>query len=287
MKRIFGLYVLVPVFALFILASMSVFVVQETQQWLVLRLGKPVRVVSNSGLNFKIPLVETLVSYDRRILDLDPPRYQVILADQKRLNVDAYLRFRIKDPLLFYQTMNNESRFNSRIERIVDGSLRQVLGGATLSDLLTEKRGLIMKNILSLVGEASKIYGVEIVDFRLGRTDLPVEASQSVYNRMSSEREREAKELRAQGSELAQGIRSNADRQKVEILSSAKKEAEILRGSGDAEAIKIWSRVANQAPEFFAFYRSLKAYETSLAKQDKTLILSPNSEFFSYFNKNK
>ena len=274
----------VVVIAIGIVASSALFIVQQTQQAIVLRFGKPQNTVQDPGLNFKVPFIEEVIFYDKRVLDLDPPTERVILADQKRLDVDSYARFRITDPLLFYQTTRLVSGVPGKLSPIINSSLRRVLGNHTLLDILSTGRATIMVDIKKAVNDAVKRFGMEIVEVRVRRADYPDETRSNIENRMKSEREREAKEFRAEGFELAEGIRADADKQKVVILAEAQKEAETLRGKGDGLAIQIYADAFGQDPDFFAFYRSMQAYRKALSSSDTTMVLSPNSDFFKYFN---
>jgi membrane protease subunit HflC len=274
----------VVVIAIGIVASSALFIVQQTQQAIVLRFGKPQNTVQDPGLNFKFPFIEEVIFYDKRVLDLDPPTERVILADQKRLDVDSYARFRITDPLLFYQTTRLVSGVPGKLSPIINSSLRRVLGNHTLLDILSTGRATIMVDIKKAVNDAVKRFGMEIVEVRVRRADYPDETRSNIENRMKSEREREAKEFRAEGFELAEGIRADADKQKVVILAEAQKEAETLRGKGDGLAIQIYADAFGQDPDFFAFYRSMQAYRKALSSSDTTMVLSPTSDFFKYFN---
>jgi membrane protease subunit HflC len=274
----------VVVIAIGILASSALFIVQQTQQAIVLRFGKPQNTVQDPGLNFKFPFIEEVIFYDKRVLDLDPPTERVILADQKRLDVDSYARFRIIDPLLFYQTTRLVSGVPGKLSPIINSSLRRVLGNNTLLDILSTGRATIMVDIQKAVNDAVKRFGMEIVEVRVRRADYPDETRSNIENRMKSERDREAKEFRAEGFELAEGIRADADKQKVVILAEAQKEAETLRGKGDGLAIQIYADAFGQDPDFFAFYRSMQAYRKALSSSDTTMVLSPTSDFFKYFN---
>ncbi len=267
-----------------VLVSSSMFIVEQTQQAIVLFFGKPQKTIQEPGLNFKIPFAEEVVYYEKRVLDLDPPAERVILADQKRLDVDSYARYRIIEPLLFYQTTRQITGVPGKLSPIINSSLRRVLGNETLLDILSDKRATIMVDIQKAVNDAVKRFGMEIVEVRVRRADYPGETRANIENRMKSEREREAKEFRARGFELAEGIRADADKQKVVILAEAKKEAETVRGEGDSDAIKIYADAFGRDPEFFAFYRSMQAYRESMASSETTMVLSPNSDFFRFFN---
>ena len=267
-----------------VLVSSSMFIVEQTQQAIVLFFGKPQKTIQEPGLNFKIPFAEEVVYYEKRVLDLDPPAERVILADQKRLDVDSYARYRIIEPLLFYQTTRQITGVPGKLSPIINSSLRRVLGNETLLDILSDKRATIMVDIQKAVNDAVKRFGMEIVEVRVRRADYPGETRANIENRMKSEREREAKEFRARGFELAEGIRADADKQKVVILAEAKKEAETVRGEGDSDAIKIYADAFGRDPEFFAFYRSMQAYREAMASSETTMVLSPNSDFFRFFN---
>lgn len=260
----------------------SLFIVTQTQQALVLQFGEPRRVVKEPGLKLKVPFVQNVLYYDRRLLEVDPPADPVLLSDQKRVVVDAYARFNITDPLLFYQTVNNEQTARSRIGQVINSSMRRVLGGTTLASLLSNERERIMADIQKEVQENARRFGIDIVDVRLRRADLPEQTSQAIFNRMRSERERDAREARAQGQEQAQQIRSRADREKTVLIAEAQRESQILRGEGDAQAIRIYAEAFGKDPKFFAFYRSMQAYRESLGS-DTTMVLSPDTDFFKYF----
>jgi len=266
-----------------VIASSSLFIVEQTQQAIVLFFGKPQKTIQDPGLYFKIPFGEEVVYYDKRVLDLDPPKERMILADQKRLDVDSYARYRIIDPLLFYQTTRRVTEVPGKLSPIINSSLRRVLGNETLLEILSGKRATIMVDIQKAVNDAVMRFGMEIVEVRVRRADYPDETRSNIENRMKSEREREAKEFRARGFEMAEGIRADAGKQKIVILAEAQKKAETLRGEGDGLAIKIYADAFGQDPDFFAFYRSMQAYKKSMDSQDTTMVLSPNSDFFRFF----
>lgn len=275
----------VVIIALGFIAVNSLFVVTQTQQALVLRLGEPRRQIRDPGLNIKIPFIENAVYYERRALDVDPPKQQVILSDQKRLDVDSYARYKIIDPLQFFRAVRTEREARARLSAIINSSLRRVLGNQTLFNVLSEKRVGIMADIRSEVNGSAERLGIEIIEVRIRRADYPDATRENIYNRMKSEREREAKEFRAQGFEQAQKIRADADKQRVIIVAEAQKQAETLRGQGDAEAIKIYADAFGKDADFFLFYRSMQAYRTAITDSDTTtMVLSPDSDFFRYFN---
>lgn len=267
-----------------IVASSALFTVHQTEQVLVLQFGEPKRVVNQPGLHVKLPFIQNVQRYELRVLDLDPPRQQVILIDQKRLDVDSYARFRITDPLLFYQSVGNEFGARQRLTAIINSALRRSLGNASLTDILSVKREAIIAQMTSEVNQSVERLGLQIVDVRVRRADYPEQTSQAIYNRMRSEREREAKEARAEGFELAQQIRADAERQRVVIVANAAREAQITRGEGDAEAINVYAQAFNRDPQFFSFYRSMEAYRESLGQDGTTMVLSPTSDFMRFFN---
>ena len=266
----------------------SFFTVDQTQQALVLQFGEPKRLINKPGLNFKVPFVQEVTFFDKRVLSaVSKDSEEVILKDQKRLEVDTYSRFKIIDPLLFYQTVRNEFGARQRLESIVDSSVRRVFGKFELTDILSDARTKIVDDISEEVNSSIKKLGMEIIDVRIRRADYPKSTSQNIFNRMKSEREQEAKEFRAEGAEEAQKIRADAEKQKVVLVAESKRKAEGLRGNGDALAIKIYSDAFGQDTKFFKFYRSMLAYENTFSDQNTTMILSPDSDFFSYFGKQK
>ncbi|HMA51807.1 MAG TPA: protease modulator HflC [Magnetospirillaceae bacterium] len=264
----------------------SFYIVTQGEQALVLRFGAvayPDHPVVGPGLHIKKPFIEDVVRYDARLLDVDPPAEEVILADQKRIVVDTYTRFKIVDPLLFYQAVRTEEAARSRLREIVNNSARRVLGSVMLPSVLSSEREQIMHGIQQQVEEAARALGVEVIDVRLRRADLPQQTSQAIFNRMVSERQREAAEARAQGAERAQEIRAGAERERTVILAEATRQSQILRGQGEADANKTYAEAFSADPQFFAFYRSLHAYKEALGEQNTTYLLSPDSDFFRYF----
>lgn len=272
-------------FVLLVLANSSLFVVNQVQQAIILQFGAPKRVVQEPGLHMKLPFIQELIFYDKRLLDLDPPEDEYLLEDKKRINVNAYVRYRIADPLKFYRTLRTEYNLRNTLGKNVNASLRRVLGNVNLVDLLSEKRIAIMGEVLDSVRTKGADFGLEVVDVRIGRTDLPPQTSQAVYSRMRTEREREAREARAEGAELAQKIRANADKERTIIIAEAKRQSEILRGEGEADQVRILGEAYAQDSDFFDFYRTLKQYEESLQNTtgETKMILSPDSEFFRFF----
>ncbi|CCG40267.1 protease modulator HflC [Magnetospirillum molischianum] len=268
-----------------IAAGSSLFVVNQAEQALVLRLGAHRATIKEPGLHAKIPFIEDVVRYDNRLLSLDPPDEQIILGDQKRIVVDTFTRFRIADPLKFYQSVRTEVQARAQLAQIVSSAMRRVMGQVMLQSLLSDERANIMSQIQHEVAErADQELGLQIVDVRLRRADLPEETSQSIYDRMKSERERQAKEARAQGYEWGQQIRARADRERTVLLAEAQRQAQIERGQGDAEANRIFAEAFSKDPQFFALYRSLQAYREALADGNTTLVLSPDNEFLRVMN---
>ncbi len=261
----------------------SMFTVHQTQQVLVLQLGKYKRTIATPGLHFKMPFLQNVVTYERRVLEVDPPSEQVILSDQKRLDVDVYLRYRIADPLKFFKSVRDERVAASRLGNVVVSTLRRVLGNVTLLTVLSDEREKVRSDIHAEVNAVAGPLGIEIVDVRIRRADLPEQAAQAVFARMRSEREREAREARAQGFEKGQRIRASADREKTVLLAEAEKESEITRGAGDKQSYRIAAEAYGKDPEFYGFYRSMQAYRKALRGDDTTMVLSPDSEFFRYF----
>jgi len=262
---------------------LSFFTVKEINQAIVLQFGDPKRVIAEPGLQVKIPFIQNVVFLDRRILSLDPAPEEVIASDQKRLIVDAYARFKIVDPLKFYVSVGNEMVARSRLATIINSRLRSVLGKHSLATLLSEDRTKQMAIIQDGVNAEAEKFGITIIDIRIKRADLPQANSEAIYKRMQTEREREAKEFRARGAEMAVTITSTADRKVTVILANAQKQSEIMKGEGDGIRNKIFADAFGQDPDFFSFYRAMQAYETALIGGDTTLILSPDSDFFKFF----
>ncbi len=262
---------------------LSLFVVKEINQAIVLQFGDPKKVIVEPGLQVKIPFIQNVVFLDRRILNLDAPPEEVIASDQKRLIVDAYARFKIVDPLKFYISVGDERVARSRLSTIINSRLRSVLGTQELQTLLSKDRTKQMTLIQEGVNTEAEKFGIKIVDVRIKREDLPQAKSEAIYRRMQTEREREAKEFRARGAEMAVTITSTADKEVTVILANAEKESEIMKGEGDAQRNNIFADAFGRDPEFFAFYRAMQAYERALIGGDTSLILSPDSEFFKFF----
>ncbi len=261
----------------------SVFIVKEVNQAIVLQFGDPKRIISNPGINFKIPFIQNVVFLDKRILNLDTPPEEVIASDQKRLIVDAFARFQIIDPLKFYISVGNERVARSRLATIINSRIRNVLGQQELQTLLSEDRTKQMSLIQEGVNNEAENFGISIVDVRIKRADLPQANSDAIFRRMQTEREREAKEFRAKGAEMAVTITSTADKEVTVILADAQKKSEIMKGQGDGQKNKIFADAFGQDPEFFAFYRAMQAYQKALIGGETSMILSPDSEFFKFF----
>ncbi len=274
---------LVTLAVIIIVGISSTYTVHQTEQALVLQFGESKRVVTDHGLKFKLPFVQNVVKIDKRLLAYDGPAEEIIAADQKRLVVDSFTRFKIVDPLKFFQSVNSVEGARGRLGPIVNSSLRQVLGSVPLSSVLTEERALLLQEITEAVTARSLAFGIAIVDVRIKRADLPDANSQAVYNRMKSERDREAQEFRAQGAEVSLRIRSRADRDKTVLLAEAEKTSQILRGEGDGERNRVFAAAFGKDPDFFSFYRTMLAYRAALGDDQTTMVLSPDSEFFRYF----
>ena len=266
-----------------VVAWSALFTVHQAAQALVLQFGEPRAVVKEPGLHFKLPFIQNVAYFDRRVLEFDAPKEEVIAAGQKRLVVDAFARYRIVDPLRFFQTVGTEAVVRTRLAVIINASVRQALGGVPLEHIISGERAALMVAIRDIVNAEAEDFGIDVIDVRIKRADLPEANSEAVYRRMQTEREREAKELRAQGAEEAQKIRAVADRDKVILLAEARKQAQITRGEGDGEAVRIFAEAFGKDIEFFSFYRSMEAYREALSSEDTTMVLSPDSEFFRFF----
>ncbi len=264
-------------------AYLTLFTVHQTQQALVLEFGKPKRLVTEPGLNYKIPFVQNVVFFDKRLLDLDSGQQEVIASDQKRLVVDAFARWRITDPLRFYQSVGDERGARLRLGAFLEASLRRVLGSSNFEAVVRDKRDRLMQDITQQVNTEGKGLGITVADVRIKRADLPEANSQAIYRRMQTERQRQAAEIRAQGEEQSRRIRATADRQVTVLKAEATGESSRIRGEGDGEKNRIFAEAFSQDPDFFSFYRSMQAYESALKAGDTRLLLSPDSEFFQYF----
>jgi len=279
-----GIVTLFVLFVVLIIGYSSVFTVAQTEQVLVVRLGEPVKVVTEPGLNFKAPFIDTVISIDKRILDLENPSQEVIASDQKRLVVDAFARYRIKNALRFYQSVGSIQAANIQLTTLLNASLRRVLGEVTFITVVRDQREALMARIRDQLDHEADGYGIQVVDVRIRRADLPEQNSQAVYQRMQTERQREAAEFRAQGGQKAQEIRSNADREATVIVAEANSTAEQVRGAGDGERNRLFAEAYGQDPDFFAFYRSMTAYENGLKSNDTRFLLRPDSDFFKFFS---
>jgi len=279
-----GIAALFVLFVVLIVGYSSVFTVSQTEQVLVVRLGEPVKVVTEPGLNFKAPFIDTVIPIDKRILDLENPSQEVIASDQKRLVVDAFARYRIKNALRFYQSVGSISAANIQLTTLLNASLRRVLGEVTFITVVRDQREALMGRIREQLDKEADGYGIEVVDVRIRRADLPEQNSQAVYQRMQTERQREAAEFRAQGGQKAQEIRSNADREATVIVAEANSTAEQVRGAGDSDRNRLFAEAYGKDPDFFAFYRSMAAYENGLKSNDTRFLLRPDSDFFKFFS---
>lgn len=268
---------------LLFVAWLSLYTVHQSMQALVLQFGNPVRVVQDPGLHVKFPIIQQVERYERRVLDYDADPVELILGDQKRLWVDSFTRYKITDPLRFRQSVGSEGLFRSRLESIINSTLRNVLGEVSLFTVLSDDRTALMNKIRTEGNRALQQFGVQLVDVRIKRADLPDENSEAIYKRMRTEREREAKELRAQGAEIAQRIRARADRERRVLIADAQRDSEIFRGEGDANAVRVFGDAFGQDPAFFDFYRSMQAYRTALGDDNTSIVLSPDSSFFRFF----
>lgn len=271
--------------ALLLLLFNSAFIITQTEQVLILQFGESVRVVKDAGLHFKVPFIQSITSFDNRLLDVVDEAKELIARDQKRVIISAYAKYKIVDPLKFYQTTKNQTVLHSRINNILSSSLRQVIGDEPLAALLTDRRSIIMTKIQQLVNTEAKKFGVDVVDVRILKADLPAENSAAIYKRMQSDREKEAKEIRAKGEAEAQIIISKSNKEKTIILAEATKRASILKGQGDAEATKIYASALQVDPGFYDFYRSLEAYKKTFKEKDTSIYMSSQDGFLQLFNK--
>lgn len=278
-----GIVGLIVLLVVIIVGWSSLFTVRQTEQVLLVRLGEPVRVVTEPGLHFKAPFIDSVISIDKRILDLENPSQEVIASDQKRLVVDAFARYRIKNALRFYQSVGTIPAANIQLTTLLNAALRRVLGEVTFIQVVRDEREGLMQRIRTQLDREAENYGISVVDVRIRRADLPEQNSQAVYQRMQTERQREAAEFRAQGGQKAQEIRSKADREATVIVAEANSQAEEIRGSGDAERNRLFASAYSKDPEFFAFYRSMTAYDNALKSSDTRYLLRPDSDFFRFF----
>lgn len=284
MAKSFSTVLAILVIALGFTAAGSMFTVNETEQALVMQFGKEKEVVQEPGLNFKIPFVQNVIFVDKRVLAVGTQREEVVTRDQKRLMVDSFARFQIINPLLYYQSFGNINVALSRVETILNSQLRQILGREILTEIVSGERTNLMNTIKEQVNNETKSRGIEVIDVRIVRADLPEANSQKVFDRMRTQREQEAKEIRATGAEIAQRIQANANRERTVLIAEAKKDSEITRGTGDAEKNRIFADAFGKDPDFFSFYRSMQAYREAISDDDTTMVLSPDSEFFRFFD---
>jgi len=285
MRGVSGLAALLILAALVIVGFSAAFTVPQTEQALVVRFGEPIAVITEPGLHFKMPFTDSVIAIDKRILDLENPSQEVIASDQKRLVVDAFARYRIKDALRFYQRVGSIQAANLQLTTLLNSALRRVLGEATFIEVVRDEREALMGRIREQLDREADGYGISVVDVRIRRADLPEQNSQAVYQRMQTERQREAAEFRAQGGQKAQEIKSNADRQATVIIADANSQAEQVRGEGDGERNRIFAEAYSKDPDFFAFYRSMTAYEAGLKGAETRFLLRPDSEFFRFFTR--
>ena len=277
-------YILIGEALVLVIAAQAFYIVRQPEQAIVLQFGDPVRLVQEPGLKIKVPFIQNVVFYDKRLLNLEPPAQEVVLKDKKRLDVDTFSRYRITEPLTFYKTVRTEYQAQNRLQEIVNSSARNVLATVTLKELLSEKRNEIMKRISQAVKADAAQLGVEVADVRIRRADLPVQVSQAINDRMKTERIREAKGYRADGEKAAQEIRATADKQATITVANAEKEAQKIKGEGDKKATEIWNNATGADPEFYSFYRSLEAYRNSF-DDETSMVIAPEGEFFKYFGK--
>jgi membrane protease subunit HflC len=279
------IFVIVSAVLALIIVSSALFTVSETEQAIVLQFGAVKRIDRTAGLKFKLPFVQKVMIYDKRLLDIESPPQEVILSDQRRLVVDAYAVFQIVDPLKFYQAVRSDAGARIRLTSSINATLRDVLGGTTVTTMLSKDREGVMQAIRTKVNDAATPLGISVADVRISRANFPESISQSIYGQMNSERQREAAQFRAEGFEQAQQIKAKADRDKTVILADARRQADILHGEGDAQATQIYAEAFGRDPEFYAFYRSLDAYKKTLGGDDTQYVLSPNSDFLRYLTR--
>lgn len=278
------IFPIVSIVVAIIFLTNMLFVVEQTEQAVIFQFGQPVKVIKEPGLNVKMPFIQNVLHFDSRLQEINTEDKEVIAYDQKRLIINAFVKYKIVDPVLYYTTVRDENGFNNKFSTILDSSLRQVIGEVPLNSLLSEKRSDVMEKIQDVVAEKAKDFGVEVIDVRITRSDLPEANSVAIYKRMQTDREREAKEIRAEGDETAQKIRANADKEKTFLIADAKKKAEAIMGEGEAEANKIYAKAYSKDPAFFEFYRTMNAYKKSLNNNNTKIILSPNNEFLKGLN---
>ena len=277
--------ILVIIVAVFFVINASYFYVDQRLQAIVLQFGEPIRVIKEPGIQFKIPFVQNVEFFDKRLLLFDNPVEEIISADKKRLIVDSFARYKIEDPLRYFQTIRFESTLTNRLGSIINDSLRQVLGRVPLKSVISEKRSVLLEEVAILVSAGAKDFGLQIEDVRIRRADLPTANSEAIFRRMQTERQQEAAQYRAEGEEQSRILKAQAEKEKTILLADAERTSDILRGEGDGEKNKILGEAFSKDPEFFSFYRSMQAYITAISAEDTTMILSPDSTFFEYFDK--
>lgn len=277
--------ILVIIVAVFFVINASYFYVDQRLQAIVLQFGEPIRVIKEPGIQFKIPFVQNVEFFDKRLLLFDNPVEEIISADKKRLIVDSFARYKIEDPLRYFQTIRFESTLTNRLGSIINDSLRQVLGRVPLKSVISEKRSVLLEEVAVLVSAAAKDFGLQIEDVRIRRADLPTANSEAIFRRMQTERQQEAAQYRAEGEEQSRILKAQAEKEKTILLADAERTSDILRGEGDGEKNKILGEAFSKDPEFFSFYRSMQAYINAISAEDTTMILSPDSTFFEYFDK--
>ena len=282
MKKRTGI-LLAFIFITILITYNSLFFVEQRVQALILQFGEPIRVIQEPGLNFKVPFAQNIIKFDKRILLFDNNAEEIIAADKKRLIVDAFVRYKIVDPLKFYQTVRFEAALNNRLGSVVNNSLRAVLGRAPLQAVISDRREQLMAEVSGLVADRAKQFGISIEEVRIKKADLPPQNSEAIYRRMQTERQQEAAQIRAVGEEKSRFIRAESEKNKTILLAEAQRDGDILRGQGDAEKNKILGKAFSQDPEFFSFYRSMQAYSRALSEGDTTMVLSPTSDFFEFF----
>lgn len=281
-KTLIGAAVLIAV--VLIVGSSALYTIQETEQGIVLQFGDPKDVVTEPGLHFKLPFIQNVVIYDKRVLLFENPSQEVIASDQKRLVIDAFAFYRITNPLEFYQAVGTEDIARARLSNLLNASMRQLIGTVPLVDVISGERERLMNDIRTRINREALQFGVDVIDVRIKRADLPSENSQAIYQRMQTEREREAREIRAQGEEQSLRIRAEADRTRTVLISVAERQSEILRGEGDGEAVRIFADAYGEDVEFFTFYRTMQAYREALNADDTTIIMSPDGDFLQFLN---
>jgi len=284
MNKIFtGAFAVLAAIVLIVVYS-ALFTVNQNQQAIVLRFGEPIRIITDPGLQYKVPVMDSVVYIDKRILDLENPAQEVIASDQKRLVVDAFARYKVSDPLRFYQTLGSVERANSQLATLLNSALRRVLGESTFIQIVRDERETLMGRIREQITREGQSFGIAVVDVRIRRADLPEANSQAVFQRMQTQIQREAAEIRAGGNQIAQTIRAKADREVTVTVAEAQSRGEQIRGEGDATRNKIYADAYNQDRDFFSFYRSMQAYEQVMKKGDTNLFITPDSDFMRYFN---